>query len=212
MKKDIVAGLGEIGIPILKLISKNENAIGFDLDKKLMNLKKFQRYQNTDTLFLHICIPFSKKFITNVLKLTEKFDPEIVVIHSTISPHTTSTLQSKLKIPVIYSATRGIHKRMIYDLKRYTKFFAISPKAPKKKFAINEFKKIMKQVGVKTKQMSIPETLELGKIDKKQVKVYHNSIDKNGNVEAPDKPGLGVTLDWDWINKFETDRGIIAEK
>lgn len=39
-----------------------------------------------------------------------------------------------------------------------------------------------------------------------------DSIDKNGNVEAPDKPGLGVTLDWDWINKFETDRGIIAEK
>ena len=164
MKKNIVAGLGEIGFPICKILSKKSLTIGFDLDKKLMNLKKFQRYQNTDTLFLHICIPFSKKFITNVLKLTEKFDPEIVVIHSTISPHTTSTLQSKLKIPVIYSATRGIHKRMIYDLKRYTKFFAISPKAPKKKFAINEFKKIMKQVGVKTKQMSIPETLELGKI------------------------------------------------
>ena len=39
-----------------------------------------------------------------------------------------------------------------------------------------------------------------------------DSIDKNGNVEAPDKPGLGVSLDWDWINKFETDRGIISEK
>lgn len=38
------------------------------------------------------------------------------------------------------------------------------------------------------------------------------SIDENGCVEAPNKPGLGVSLDWDWIKKHETDRGIIAEK
>ena len=37
MKKDIVVGLGEIGLPILKLISKKENVVGFDLNKKLMD-------------------------------------------------------------------------------------------------------------------------------------------------------------------------------
>ena len=47
---------------------------------------------------------------------------------------------------------------------RYTKFFAISKNAPNKTFAIKEFKKSMKTNGVKTKQMSTPETLELGKI------------------------------------------------
>ena len=74
----------------------------------------------------------------NIQKLVRKFQPEIIVIHSTISPNTTSILQSKLKIPVIYSATRGVHKRMKSDLKRYTKFFAISRNAPKKEFAIKE--------------------------------------------------------------------------
>ena len=34
MKKDIVAGLGEIGNPILKLLSINQQVIGFDKDKK----------------------------------------------------------------------------------------------------------------------------------------------------------------------------------
>jgi hypothetical protein len=53
---------------------------------------------------------------------------------------------------------------MKYDLKRYTKFFAISNAAPKKQFAIKEFNKIMKKSGIKTKQMTKPETLELGKI------------------------------------------------
>ena len=96
--------------------------------------------------------------------IIKKFNPEIVVIHSTISPKTSTILQSKLEIPVIYSATRGVHKRMLYDLKRYTKFFSIHVNAPRKKFAINEFKKSMQKVGIKTKQMSKPETLELAKI------------------------------------------------
>ena len=30
MKKDVVAGLGEIGKPILKLLSKNNTTVGFD--------------------------------------------------------------------------------------------------------------------------------------------------------------------------------------
>ena len=30
MKKDIVAGIGEIGKPILKLLSKNSITVGFD--------------------------------------------------------------------------------------------------------------------------------------------------------------------------------------
>jgi len=164
IKKNVVVGLGEIGQPICKLISKNSITIGYDIDKKLMNQKKFKKYEQNETLTLHICIPFSTKFIKNVQNLVRQFQPEILVIHSTISPSTTSILQSKLKIPVIYSATRGVHKRMYSDLKRYTKFFAISSNAPKKQFAINEFKKNMRIHGVKTKQMSKPETLELAKI------------------------------------------------
>ncbi len=164
IKKNVVAGLGEIGLPIFKLMSKKTITIGYDIDEKLTNKKLIKKYEETPTSILHICIPFSKKFITNVKKLIRQFEPEILIIHSTISPNTTSILQSKLTIPVIYSATRGIHKRMQYDLKRYTKFFAISNNSPKKQFAIKEFKKVMQKCGVKTKQMSKPETLELGKI------------------------------------------------
>lgn len=38
-----------------------------------------------------------------------------------------------------------------------------------------------------------------------------NSIDKDGCIEAPNGPGLGVELDWSWIKSHQTDRGIIAE-
>ena len=164
MKKIIVAGLGEIGKPILQLLSKSNHVIGYDINQKLMDIKRFNKYENIPTSFLHICIPFSKNFIPNVLSLYKKFEPQIIVIHSTISPNTTKFIQEKLKIPVIYSATRGVHRRMLSDLKRYTKFFAIENNAPKAKWASREYSKLLKKSDVKSKKMSNPLTLELAKI------------------------------------------------
>ncbi len=152
MKKDVVAGLGETGLPILKLISKKEIVVGYDLDKNLMNPKKFKKLENNPTRFLHVAIPVTKKFNSNIISLYKKFLPECIVIHSTISPGTTNQLQNKLKIPIIFSATRGVHKRMLQDLKRYTKFFAISKNAPKKEWAVSEYRKTMKKCGIKTKE------------------------------------------------------------
>ena len=38
-----------------------------------------------------------------------------------------------------------------------------------------------------------------------------DAIDKEGNVFAPEGPGIGVELDWDWINSNKTGEEIIAE-
>ena len=161
--KDVVAGLGEIGGPIFQLISKGTITLGYDKNPKLYK-KSSKKLFSLETNFLHICIPFTEKFIQNVLALNKKYHPKGIVIHSTISPGTTKKLQSKMLIPIIYSATRGVHKRMLYDLKRYIKFFAIESNAPKAKWATKTFSNLMKKCGVKTKRMSNPKTLELAKI------------------------------------------------
>ena len=164
MKKDVVAGLGEIGHPIIKLLSKKQITVGYDVDERLMNKSKFKKFQETQTSFLHIAIPVTSKFEPNILQLYKKFKPECIVMHSTVGPGTTEKIQEKLDVPLIYSATRGVHKRMLKDIKRYTKFFAISKNAPKKQWAAKSFSRKMKNCGVRTKQMSKPETLELAKI------------------------------------------------
>jgi len=164
LKKDVVAGLGEIGKPILKLLSKATPIIGYDINEKLIDSRLVTRYEKLDTRFLHVCTPFTKNFIQNVVSLYKKFNPKSIVIHSTISPNTTKQLQEKLPIPIIYSATRGVHKRMLHDLKRYTKFFAVEPNAPNAKWAISAYSKTLKKCGVKIKKMSNPLTLELAKI------------------------------------------------
>ena len=163
MKKDIVAGLGEIGLPIYKIISRNFPVHGYDIDKNLIpnNPKKFECYP---IRFLHICIPYSKFFLPNVLKLNKIFLPESIVIHSTIKPKTTQNLQKKLFIPIIYSPTRGVHKRMASDLKRYTKFFALDNKIKNSTLISKNYVNLMKKCGIKTKRLSNPITLELSKI------------------------------------------------
>ena len=164
MNKNVVAGLGEIGRPLLNLLKKNNIVIGYDVSTALINKNLLKKYKHYTTSFLHICIPFNSKFILNTKSLYEKFKPEYIVIHSTISPYTTKTLQSKLSVPVIYSPIRGVHKRMLIDLKRYTKFFAIDKTSPKRKQAISLYSSLMKKSNVKTKLMSDPVTLELAKI------------------------------------------------
>ena len=158
-----MVGLGEIGLPIYTIISKNFPTHSYDIDKKLIpnNPKKFENYS---VRFLHICIPYNKKFFSNVLKLNKKFSPKSIIIHSTVKPKTTQNLQKKLSIPIIYSATRGIHKRMIIDLKRYTKFFALNSKMRNSVLMSKNYVNLMKKCGIKTKKVSNPITLELSKI------------------------------------------------
>ena len=163
-RKNVVAGLGEIGTPIYRLISNVTPTIGHDLNQKLVDKNKLKKHANLNTSFLHICIPFNNQFLNKVISLFKQFSPTAIVIHSTISPYTTKKLQRHLPIPVIYSATRGVHKRMFSDLKRYTKFFAIERKAPNAKWASSQYSKLMQKCGVKTKKMSNPVTLELAKI------------------------------------------------
>ena len=123
--KDIVIGLGEIGKPIYQLLSKKNLVVGYDLNSNLMDTKKFEKFKNEKAYFIHISIPFSDNFVKSVIQLSKKFKPKAIIIHSTVSPYTTEKIQKKTDIPVIYSATRGIHKRMSKDLKRYSKFYAV---------------------------------------------------------------------------------------
>ena len=162
MKKDVVIGLGEIGLPIYKIISKHFPVEGIDIDPILNKEKPLLK--NHDVVFVHFCIPFSKNFFNIIKKYEKKIQPEAIVIHSTISPKTTEKLQKMIKSPVIYSATRGVHKRMISDLKRYTKFYSVYNSATKSKYVSKMYEQRMKKCGIKTKKLSNPLKLELAKI------------------------------------------------
>ena len=162
MKKDVVIGLGEIGLPIYKILSKHFPVEGVDINPVLNKEKSSLKDHDID--FVHFCIPFSKNFFNIIKKYEKKLNPEAIVIHSTISPKTTEKLQKMIKSPVIYSATRGVHKRMLNDLKRYTKFYSVYNSVSNSNRVSKMYEQRMKKCGIKTKKLSDPLTLELAKI------------------------------------------------
>lgn len=161
---DLVVGLGEIGLPILTVLKKSIRAIGYDIDPKKVDVKQLNAAKNDSISLIHFCIPYTKKFEEIVIKITKERKPRGIVIHSTIKPYTTEHIQKSLDIPVIYSATRGVHKRMIKDIIRYMKFYSVYDWAPNAQWASKTFSATMRKAGVKTKKMSSPLTLELAKI------------------------------------------------
>ena len=95
MKKDIIIGLGEIGLIFYKLFSKSFIVEGYDINPKLIP-KNLKKNKLLPVRFLHICIPYTKNFNSQILKLEKKFRPQGIVIHSTIKPSTTSNIQKKI--------------------------------------------------------------------------------------------------------------------
>ena len=78
MKKDIVIGLGEIGMPIYKILSKAYPVEGLDKNKKLLNQKKNDSLKFHDIDFIHFCIPYNKMFEKTICAYDKNFSPNLL--------------------------------------------------------------------------------------------------------------------------------------
>lgn len=165
---DVIVGGGEVGNTLYKIIKRVNNVAVVDTDKTKQFLPETKEALNMfrkkeNIRLLHICIPFTiqEKFIEISLNYINEYKPKIVVIHSTISRGTTVKISEKTSIPVIYSATRGVHTRFMEDMEYYTKFWATTVTDRK---VIGIFRQAMSDAGFKLEQMSKPDTLELAKL------------------------------------------------
>ena len=158
---DIILGMGEVGETLFRLLEeRNVDSIGIDVDSsKCKNYSKNDHIKNPE--YLHVCLPGElSEFMDITLNWINKIEGlEAVLIHSTIKPGTTKKIQEKSKIPVLFSPIRGVHKRFLDDIKKYTKFISSDKENidPKIKLDLEKrFKKI--------DWMSTTKTAELAKI------------------------------------------------
>lgn len=150
----IVIGLGEIGKPLFNLIAKAENGKTIGIDIQPIEI-------SGPVGIMHVCIPFKieKDFIAKVIEYAKKYKPEIIVVNSTVTPGTSESIEKLSSIPTVFSPVRGKHTRMQTELLSYTKFIAGNNQESVK--IIDEH---FKHVGMKTKIISNPRTLELAKL------------------------------------------------
>lgn len=157
----LVVGMGEVGRPLFELLmSKNpKRTVGLDTDdSKCMSTHLLKSDERVN--LMNICFGYTDTFITHVLDYIKRYNPEVVVIHSTVKPGTTELIQNKVSMPVIYSPVRGLHKSMKDHMTSYTKFYAYyQSNGYADKLFEDYFGKIMK-----VKRCSTPLVLEYAKI------------------------------------------------
>ena len=158
---DVILGMGEVGQTLFDLlVDRKFDCVGIDLDNT-----KCKKYSENEVIknpeYLHVCLPGELTGFTDiVLDWIDKIkNIQVVIIHSTVKPGTTKIIQEKLTIPILFSPVRGVHKRFLNDIKKYTKFISfdgieIDPKI--KTDLENRFEKI--------EWMSTTKTAELAKI------------------------------------------------
>jgi UDP-N-acetyl-D-mannosaminuronate dehydrogenase len=155
MRKDkrvVVVGLGEVGKPLLELISKHQDVVGVDItppDERI-----------TEVDVLHVCYPFEiKDFVGETARYIELWKPAVTIINSTVGIGTTRAVAERTGAAVVHSPVRGKHAHMLDELSKYVKFVgAIDPAAAQ--LAAEHFE----SVGMKTKILSSPEASELAKL------------------------------------------------
>jgi len=149
---DLIIGMGEVGNTLYTLFtSRGINVSG--VDKDTTKSKGIISRPNV----LHICLPFSDSFVTEVVELIDIYKPGFTIIHSSVKPLTTKMIQRYSKTSVIYSPVRGIHKRFLSDVLRYTKFYSNEHDDP-------IVDKIFKDRFQKSQSVTNPTTLEIAKV------------------------------------------------
>ena len=158
---DIILGMGEVGETLFDLlVDRKFDCIGIDLnDSKCKNYTENEIIENPQ--YLHVCLPGElEKFTDIVIEWINKIkNIQVVVIHSTVKPGTTKTIQERLSIPILFSPVRGVHRRFLDDIKKYTKFISFDDTEINSKI-----KKDLENRFEKVDWMSTTKTAELAKI------------------------------------------------
>jgi UDP-N-acetyl-D-mannosaminuronate dehydrogenase len=147
----VVVGLGEIGGPLLELISKHQDAVGVDIEP-VAGIE--------DVDIMHVCYPFQiKDFVGETVRYIELHKPSLTIINSTVAVGTTRRIAERTSAAVVNSPVRGKHIRMPDDLRAYTKFVGAMDPCDAER-AANHFA----TAGMKTRILSSPEATELAKL------------------------------------------------
>ncbi len=120
--KDVcyVIGYGNIGKGVYDLLSPYFKTIAVDpqCGKPL-----------TETIeggILNICIPGSlPNFLDVVLEYVLKLKPKLTIVHSTVIPGMTKSIQHLVNHPVVFSPVIGRHNNLTKSIKVFTKMFAV---------------------------------------------------------------------------------------
>lgn len=161
--QSLILGGGEVGSSLKKVLDlrKDKEAAGI-FDKKDDDFK--EKIKNVDCKTLHICFPFGKNFIKDVINYSVIFKPELIIIHSTVPVGTTKKINSLLfrtsndrDTHAVHSPVRGQHPNLDKGILTFTKYIGTE--------SGKDFEKAMNELSnLKVVWFKKSEDTELGKL------------------------------------------------
>jgi len=122
-ERDVIIGGGEVGYTLYSIMkSEVENVSVLDTDPK----KQINSDLKLPVDLLHICIPCSQDFVNIVEGYDQKFNPTVIILHTTMTVGTSELMQGMTKTPVITSPVRGVHDNFVADMLLYPKWIAFN--------------------------------------------------------------------------------------
>lgn len=161
----LVIGLGEVGLPIYKIIEESRRYLvyGIDLNEDVMrDLNQGKIPKRVD--IMHICIPCfnAEKFVNVVSKYAKKYKPYLIIVNSTVPPQTTKQLSKKCPCGIVHSPVFGTHKSesyMKFEIKRWIKLIGGIDEE-----SLEMAREHFRKVGIKTRIVKSSAESELFKI------------------------------------------------
>lgn len=151
-----ILGMGEVGSALAVIYNDEHNK---DMFKVLINdhnakVNTFEKGMR----FLHVCIPFSSEFVRIVRRVSMEYQPEYIIIHSTVKMGTTKELFDDLG-NVVHSPVRGVHPHLAEGIKTFTKYVGADEQELGQ--AVCEH---LKAIGLTPELFICSEVTELGKL------------------------------------------------
>ncbi|RLC36505.1 hypothetical protein DRH27_05120 [Candidatus Falkowbacteria bacterium] len=138
--KGLIIGAGEIGQALYRVLYGSHEI--YMRDKQDIGLRNIE--------IIHICFPYSNKFVGIVKKYQKQYNPKYTVIHSTVPVGTSR------KCGAVHSPVRGMHPHLESGIRTFVKFVG-----GKDADIIAEY---FRRAGLKVQICRKSETTELAKI------------------------------------------------
>lgn len=153
MKTVLIVGLGEVGRAIAELIDDQK-------EKFKLYRKDFEPLAINEHIdIMHICIPFTDRFIDDTVGYINLYKPALTIINSTVRPKTTQKIFEIAKKPIVHSPVRGRHPQLKEGILKFVKFIG-----PVDSESGRNAKRHFEELGVKAEVMSSPVETEVGKL------------------------------------------------
>lgn len=102
----LVIGLGQIGSAIQQVLKCD----AYDSYKNITDVQ-----DSYDTL--HVCIPYSDDFMTEIRNYQKKFNSSLIIIHGTVP------IGTALQLDAVSSPVRGVHPHLYEGIMTFIKYF-----------------------------------------------------------------------------------------